>query len=266
MFFRLRVSGIRRPRGPRTYRRPGSCTAWIAAISMTFGASARAAECLPDCPCPTPILLDSRGLPVNVDQALLQRQFEALRQMSLENVQYSPLGPVREVWGETGLVLPPAAMKLKEGDSGAVILRLLRDLLLANGDEVLTLKEVNLLEGPYASIGGMFFLQSIRGIPVINGGVAFNYDGKTKRINMLSASFIPNRELPPKPRLSAQQAERIAGGEVVEPTFLGYFLPCCGPRPPKLVWAIGVWTSDHETVYVDAISGVVVARINMSTS
>ena len=184
--------------------------------------------------------------------------------MSLENVEYSPLGPVKEVWGETGLVLPPEALKLKEGDSGTVILQLLSDLLLANGDEVLTLKEANLNEGPYASIGGMSFLQSIRGIPVINGVVAFNYDGKTKRIKMLSAGFIPDRELPPKPKLTAKQAERIAGGEVIEPTYLGYLLPCCGPRLPKLVWAVSVWVNDHYMYYVDAISGEVVDRVRMS--
>ena len=184
--------------------------------------------------------------------------------MWMEKVEYSPLGPIKEVWGDTGLVLPPEALKLKKGDSGAVILQLIGDLLLANGDEILTVKEVNLLEGPYASIGAMSFLQSIRGIPVINGVVAFNYDGKTKRIHMLSAGFIPNRELPSKPKLSAQQAERIAGGEVVEPTYLGYLLPCCGPRLPKLVWAISVWTGDHEMVYLDAISGVVVGRVNMT--
>ena len=188
--------------------------------------------------------------------------------MSLENVEYSPLGPIKEVWSDNGLLLPPEVLKLKEGDSGAVLLNMLGDLLLANGDEVLTLKEASLFEGPGGSIGGMTFLESIRGIPVINGVVAFNYDGKTKRIHMLSAGFIPNRELPAKSRLSAQQAERIAGGEVIEPTYLGYLLPCCGPKLPKLVWAVSVWVStsngDHWMYYVDAISGSVVDGRRMS--
>ncbi len=127
----------------------------LIAMSMTFGTAAHALECLPDCPCPIPMLLVAEELPVRVDQAMLQRQFEALRGMKLENVEYSPLGPTTEVWGDTGLVLAPEALKLKEGDSGAVILRLLGDLLLVNGDEVLTLKERNFFEGPHASIGGM---------------------------------------------------------------------------------------------------------------
>jgi hypothetical protein len=208
------------------------------------------------------MLLVAEGLPVKVDQALLQRQFEALRRMSLENVEYSPLGPVKEVWGDTGLVLAPEALRLKEGDSGTVILQLLSDLLLANGNEVLTLKEANLFEGPYASIGGMSFLQSIRGIPVINGVVAFNYDGKTKRIKMLSAGFIPDRELPPKPKLSAREAERLVPGEVIEPSYLGYYVKCCGAERPRLVWAVHAWSEGlGKMFYVDAITGIIVDRV-----
>lgn len=240
--------------------------ALIAVISMAIGAAARAAECLPDCSCPTPRLLKSQDLPVIVDQNLLQRQFEALRRMTLENVEYTSLGSVKEVWGNTGLVLSPEVLRLKKGDSGAAILRLLGDLLLANGDEVLTLEEANLFEGPGGSIGGMSFRQSIRGVPVINGIVAFDYDGKTKRIYMLSTGFIPNRGLPAKPKLTAQQAERIAGGVILEPAFLGYLLPCCGLRPATLVWAIRTSTGDVEMVYVDAISGIVVARMSMTVS
>jgi hypothetical protein len=265
-FFGLRAFWIRPTRNLRVDHRLEIWATWIVVISITCVAAARAAECQPDCACPIPKLLISQELPVKVDQTLLQRQFEALSRMSLENVEYSPLGPIKEVWSDNELLLPPEVLKLKEGDSGAVLLKLLGDLLLANGDEVLTLKEANLFEGPGGSIGGMTFLQSIRGIPVINGVVAFDYDGKTKRIHMLSAGFIPNRELPRTPKLSARQAERIAGGEIIEPTFLGYLLPCCGPRPPKLVWAIKIWSNDVEMVYVDAMSGVVVARMNMSSS
>lgn len=259
MFSGLRASCIRRPRGLRAIHRLGFCAACLVAVSTTSAAAVRAVECLPDCPCPMPILLDSRGLPVKVDQALLQRQFEVLRRMSLENVEYSPLGPITEVWGDTGLVLPPEALKLKEGDSGTAILRLLGDLLLANGDEILTLKEAQLYEGPYASIGGMSFLQSIRGIPVINGVVAFNYDGKTKRIKMLSAGFIPNRELPLEPKLTVQEAERLVPGEVMEPSYLGYYLKCCGASRPRLVWAVHAWSSGlGKMFYVDAITGAIV--------
>lgn len=186
--------------------------------------------------------------------------------MTLDNVEYSPLGSVKEVWGNTGLVLSPEALKLKKGDSGAAILRQLSDLLLANGDELLTLEEANFFEGPGGSIGGMSFRQSIRGVPVINGIVAFDYDGKTKRIYMLSTGFIPNRGLPARPKLTAKQAERIAGGVILEPTFLGYLLPCCGPKLPTLVWAVKTSTGDVEMVYVDAIGGTVVARMSMSFS
>ena len=111
----------------------------------------------------------------------------------------------------------------------------------------------------------MLFSESIHGIPVINGGVGFNYDGKTKRITDAFG------QLHPRSRVATQaeavrdsRPSRIAGGEVVEPTYLGYLLPCCGPRLPKLVWAVSVWVNEHYMIYVDAISGEVVDRVRMS--
>jgi hypothetical protein len=208
----------------------------------------------------------AKGLPIKVDQAELQRQYAILRGMVLEDVQYSPLGPIAKVRGDTGLVLPEEALKLKKGDAGAVILRLLGTLLLANGDETLTLEESNLLEGAYGSHGSLWFLQSIRGIPVINGGVAVGYDGKTKRIDSITAGFIPDRELPHTPKLTAKEAEQLVSGEVTEPTYLGYYLKCCGPRPPRLVWAVRVWSARlGEMFYIDAITGVIVDRVQTTT-
>ena len=262
-FLALRDFGFHRPAAFWPVHSLGICATWMVAMSITFVATARAAECLPDCPCPTPRLLEAQELPVDVDQVVLRRQFEALSEMSLEDVQYSSLGPIHVVRGDTGRMVPTDALNLKEGDSGAAFLRLLGDLLLATGEESLTVKRVNRLEGPYASSGSVLFLQSIRGLPVINGGVAVTYDGKTKRITSLTANFVPDRELPHAPKLSAKQAEQIAGGEILEPTYLGYYALCCGPRLPKLVWAI---YSGSERVYVDAITGVVVARVNMVMS
>jgi hypothetical protein len=233
----------------------------FAAICQVFCVAARAAECLPDCLCPTPKLLVTQDLAVRVEQAVLQLQYNLLSAMSLQHVEYSVLGPISWVEGDTGFVLPVDALKLREGESGATILLLLKDLLLANDTETLTLKEARFDEYPLVSIGSYWFLQSIRGIPVIDGGVGLKYDGKTNRVTSLVANFIPDRELPRTAKLTAQQAEQIAGGDILEPTYLGYYLACCEPKMrPKLVWAI---YSGDERLYVDAITGAVAARINM---
>jgi hypothetical protein len=238
----------------------------ISAFSIAFCMAARAADCTPDCPCitSTPRLLDVQELPIQVEPTALQRQYVALQAMRLENIEYSHLGPVKIIHGDTGVVLPADISNLKEGDSGAEILQLLKDILLANGDETLT---VTRHDAPFVSTRSLRFSQSIRGIPVINSIVGVKYEDTTKRVIGVASNFIPDRGLPHTPKLSPQQAEQIAGGEIVEPTYLGYYVPCCGPRPPKLVWAISIWISTrHEMVYVDAVTGLLLARVNMSTS
>ncbi len=183
--------------------------------------------------------------------------------MRLENIEYSRLGPVKIIHGDTGIALPSDVSNLKVGDSAAGILQLFKDHLLANGDEILT---VTRHDAVYYSTRSLRFSQSIRGIPVINSIVGIKYDDTTKRVSSFAANFIPDRGLPRTPKLSAQQAEQIAGGEIVEPTYLGYYAHCCVPTPPELVWAINVWTIRmRETIYVDAITGVVADRVQMTT-
>ena len=102
--------GLFSQRNPDACSRLGRSTGTSFFLSITLFASSlafaeQASECLPDCLCPTPKLLSSRELPIKIDQSLLQRQSEALRRVSLENVEYSALGPVKEVWGEIGLVI-----------------------------------------------------------------------------------------------------------------------------------------------------------------
>jgi len=231
----------------------------ILVISMALPMAARAAECVPDCPCTTPRLLDAQELAVAVDPAALQRQYDALRAMRLEDIQYSPHGPVQSVSGETGVVLPAEVSNLKQGDSAAGILVLFKDLLLANGTEALTVTRHDVL---YAWTRQLRFSESIHGIPVINGGVGIAYDERTKRVSSLAANFIPDRELPRTPKISAAQAERLVPGEVTDRAYLGYYVRCCGRRRPNLVWAIGAWTEKMgEMFYVDAMTGVIVDRV-----
>ena len=231
----------------------------VLAILTVLPVAARAAECLPDCLCTMPRLLDAQELAVAVDPAALQRQYDALRAMRLEDIQYSPHGPVQIVSGDTGVVLPAEVANLKEGDLAAGILVLFKDLLLANGNEALTVTRHDVL---YARTRQLRFSESIVGIPVINGGVGIAYDERTKRVSSLAANFVPDRELPRTPKISAVQAERLVPGEVTDRAYLGYYLRCCGRRRPNLVWAIGAWTEKMgEMFYVDAITGVIVDRV-----
>jgi hypothetical protein len=135
-----------------------------------------------------PRLLDSRDLPIEVEQEVLQRQFDVLQAMQLDTLTYSLHGPVSHINGDTGVALPSDVGSLKEGDSAAEILQLFKDVLLATGDETLTVTR--------NSFRNLRFSQSIRGTPVIGGGVAIDYDDVTKRATSLAANFIPDRGLP----------------------------------------------------------------------
>jgi hypothetical protein len=242
----------------------------IASFSIAFCMVARAADCTPDCPCitSTPRLLDVQELPIQVEPAALQRQYDALQAMRLDSIEYSHLGSVKRISGDTGVVLPSRAADLKAGDSGADLLQLFGDILLAHGTETLKVTRNDAVyHGTNSSKRGVRLSQEIDGIPVINSFIGINYDEVMRRVSRFVASFMPDRGLLRTPKLSAQQAEQIAGGEIVEPTYLGYYVPCCGPRPPKLVWAISIWIpTRHEMVYVDAVTGLLLARVNMSTS
>lgn len=235
----------------------------VLALSTVLPIASRAAECVPDCPCTAPRLLEVQDLAVAVDPATLQKQYDALRAMRLDDIKYSPLGPVQVVSGDTGVVLPAEVVDLKEGDSAAGILVLFTDLLLANGNEALTVTRHDV---QYATTRQLRFSESIHGIPVINGGVGLAYDERTKRVSSFAANFIPDRGLPRTPRISAAQAERLVPGEVTERAYLGYYVRCCGRRRPNLVWAIGAWTEKMgEMFYVDAITGVIVDHVQTTT-
>jgi len=146
--------------------------------------STQAADCPSDCPCEKEVatLLEAKSLPVEVDEGSLRRQYEALRGMKLESVQYLPQGPVKRIEGDTGLSLPTYVTKLKEGDSADFVLPILRDILLANGTESLVVHQVRELINNQL---GLFLKESIGGIPVINGLVVIKFDPKTMRISYL---------------------------------------------------------------------------------
>lgn len=219
-----------------------------------------------------PTLLRAQDLPIEVDSVALQRQYDALATMSLQILEYSSQGPIQTIDGDTGVDLPGGARDLKKGESGAVILQLFKDVLLATGTETLVARENTRLD---PSTRNLSFSQSIRGIPVIFGDVTVEVNEETSRVSGLSATFIPDRNLPSEPKLSAQQAEEIVPQaleiakddrgkelEIDEGTYLGYFVNTTEPTSPSLVWVVRVTLrgGDREVFVIDATTGAILRR------
>ena len=236
--------------------------------------AAYSSAALPDC---TPTQLDPPVSPIAIDPAARQRQSDALRAMSVESVEYSLRGPIEQLRGNTGIVLPANILKRKEGKSADDILPLFADILLASGTESLTVREHR---DQFGSERALRLTQSIRGIPVLQGVLAVGYDSATRRVTTVTANFIPDRDLPRAPRLSAKQAEQVVPKAlaiaekidasqivVMDGTHLGYYADSYSPEPVHLVWVVqvgGGW--EHEEFYVDATTGIVAYRRPLSLS
>jgi hypothetical protein len=240
----------------------------VVLLVTAFLSPGAAADCTPAQPDPFESM-------IAVDPAVRQRQEDALRSMSLDLVEYSLRGPVKRLRGETGIVLPVDIARRQEGDSVDDVLHLFADVLLANGTESLVLKQHRERLGAERSL---MLTQTIRGIPVFNSVVAIAYDGTTRRVTQLIGSFIPDRDLPQEPRLSAEEAEQVvpralaiaeridASVLVIEDgTQLGYYADEYSPEPVQLVWVVTVGGGWQETFYVDAMTGIVANRLQMST-
>jgi len=238
-------------------------------VSAVFSSAA-----LPDC---TPTQPDPHVSNFAIDPAARQRQSDALRAMSLESIEYSLRGPIEQLRGNTGIMLPADIGNRTEGAPADDILRLFADILLANGTESLTAGKHR---EHYGSERSLMLTQSIRGIPVLQGGLAVSYDAATRRATSMTANFVPDRDLPRAPRLSAKQAEQVvpkalaiaekidaSGIEFMDGTHLGYYADRYSPEPVQLVWVVqtgGGW--EHEEFYVDAMTGIVAYRRPLSTS
>lgn len=239
------------------------------AIIMIVASSAAWAG---DRPRAAPKLLNAEDLPIEIESAALQRQYDSLAIMSLQTLEYSSQGPIQNIDGDTGVVLPRHTRNLEKGDSGAEVLQFFKDVLLAIGNETLELSDNTLVD---PSTRNLTFSQSIRGIPVVFGIVSIEVNDETGRVSGLTANFIPDRNLPSRPELSAQQAEqavpqalegakdaRAKEVEIDEGTYLGYLVNPTVPTPPSLVWVVRVTLKDggREDYFVDAITGAIVHR------
>ena len=212
-----------------------------------------------------------------VDPAARRRQSEALRRMSLETVAYSPRGPIEHLVGETNIVLPADMPFRLAGSPASDVIPLLKDVLVASGTETLTIKENSVWHG---DVRNLEMVQSIRGTSVIYGGVSLSYSEKTKRVSSITAHFVPDRDLPSEPELTAREAEEAlrkalafaekldSTGVVIEETpRLGYFAAYDGPEPVHLVWAItAAVRGEREEFLVDSLTGIVVYRRPLSMS
>jgi hypothetical protein len=237
---------------------------FLAAFASLAPSTAQAVDCPADCPCEEQVakLLEAGSLPVRVDEKLLRRQYDVLQGMTLESVQYSPQGPIKRIKGETGLVLPAYVTQLKEGDAADFILPILRDVLLANGSESLVVHQVR-EQGRFEK--GLLLKESIGGIRVIGSLVAIKFDPKSMRVSYVGARFVPDRELVLTPEITSTEAEKQVPGEIMQPSYLGIYVKCCGPTRPRLVWVVSSWTYRmSEVFYVDALTGVLVDRAETS--
>jgi hypothetical protein len=220
----------------------------------------------------TPRLLRAEDLPTNVEPEALQRQYQALTAISAERLEYSPRGPVQTIQGVAGVTLPTRVRNLAKGHEAAdTILPVVGDMLLARGVESLTVQKNAPID---ESTRALRLSQSIRGIPVINGGIAIDYDPTTLRISGMTANFVPDRGLPQAPRLSAKDAEQIVPPAVasvdnvkdievaIQPgTYLAYYAKSVEPDPPQLVWVVQVTLgTSHELFFINAISGEIAGR------
>lgn len=219
-----------------------------------------------------PRLLNAQDLPVEFEPEALQRQYNALHTMRLNTLKYSLHGPIQNIDGDTGVMLPSELTDLKKGDSAPEILQLFGDVLLARGNESL---KVTRHDSSMPSQRTLRVSQSIRGIPAINGGIAIEYDSTTRLVTGLSAIFVPDRDLPSTPKLSALEAEKIVPEilamaedkrateiEVIAGTYLGYYVVPAEPGPPRLVWVVRaqVLKGIQELFFVNAITGLIVDR------
>jgi hypothetical protein len=244
--------------------------ALVPLLALTNYPSAALSDC-------SPAQLDPPESLIAVDSAARQRQSDALRAMSLESVEYSLRGPIELLKGNTGIVLPADIINRKEGESTDDVLRLFADILVANGTESLTVREHRDHIGSERSLR---LTESIRGIPVLGGTLAIGYDAVTRRVTTVAANFVPDRDLPRAPQLSAKQAEQVvpkalAIAERIDPsdiavmdgTHLGYYADNYSPEPVQLVWVVqvgGGW--EQEEFYVDAMTGIVAYRRPLSLS
>ena len=171
---------------------------WVCLVLAALSTQGIAQECDRDSDCPSklPKLLQATELPIEIDQAALQRQYDALVGMTLESIEYSARGPVKSLAGNTGLVLPPDFGEREECAPADDVLALVGPILLARGNESLAMGRE---KGALANRHSRLLLQMVHGRPVISGLVGIEYDKSSYAVTRIAANFAPDRGLPREP-------------------------------------------------------------------
>jgi hypothetical protein len=231
-----------------------------------------------DTPPGPPVVRKASDVALAVDAQTLERQYRALSSMPSVEVEYSSLGPVRSVRGATGVELSRQTRDLRAGEDASELLQKFKDALLATGSETLKVGVNDLRQ-----IGRTIRTdQFIGGIPVLYGQVSVVVDDATGLVNMLSATFLPDRGLPRQPKISATEAATLAEQQLVKsgiakPGSVKTSAPTlayAGTHPDSmgghLVWAVpasyapeGAGASDG-IFWFDAIDGAFVGQDALS--
>jgi hypothetical protein len=96
-------------------------------------------------------------------------------------------------------------------------------------------------------------------------------------VSSISTHFVPDRDLPPSPNLSAQQAADVIRKSIESTTkdelhirediFLAYFAEFGDPSPPQLVWSIAaILPTSEDRYYVNAITGQIAGKDKLTYS
>lgn len=221
-----------------------------------------------------PRRLASADLQVSIPQAALDLQFQALSAMPGVEVEYSRFGSVRRLQGQTHLFISKAGRSVQFEQPADEIFSKLRPVLAAKGTERLIVRSV--YEHPDGRLLSLKMSQTIRGLPVVASDAQLEIDTATGEIVSASFFFVPDQGLPTEPRISAQEAFRVAAqaleatdkaatGTVKQPLAptLKYYRPHRNTDAPTLIWEVyahyrpsnGDVNQQSAIILVDAIQG-----------
>lgn len=202
---------------------------------------------------------------------VVARQRQAVAAMPSVKVSYNQKGTVSTIEGVTGLAVSRRMLNARKGDSGEELLAVLKDVLAVSGAEELTVISNKKFLGTKRTLR---FSQSIAGIPVISGVVSIGVESSTGVIDAIGMQFLPDRDLPRSPKLTAQEAQERAreavysilaaqpeSARVSSNTTLAYVgSHDLAPRA-ALVWVVPVEYVEkdgapaYRNIWIDAING-----------
>jgi hypothetical protein len=220
-----------------------------------------------------PRRVSASELKIPVPQAALDQQFRALKAMPSIEVEYSRLGSISRLQGQTHLFISATGRSKSFDQSADEIIQKLRPVLLARGTEKLITRSS--YEHPDGRLLSLKLGQTIRGLPVEGTDVQLEIDTATGEIVSGSFVFVPDHGLPTEPRIGAQEAFRVATeaveethkaakGAVTQPhaPVLKYQRPYRSGDVPRMIWEVyaaypaqGGVDGGTVIVVIDAVTG-----------